>query len=205
MIQGRYEPRFLSRDQLEGVSLLGISGEAGSGKSTMAKFLYRTFGFVPEALANPFKKDGVMQANLPVGEVFGSHKSPETRAWLQKRGTEESRDIAGEDVWVHYLELDLLYNLDHGVDRYLVTDVRFPNEVRAIQSLGGMVYRLEGRGGASGAAGGHRSERSLDGFEGFDAFLDNSPGREREVFRDLTDFVIADFGIYPDFNRGGKQ
>lgn len=194
-LEPSYTPRFLTPEMLKGLKLVGISGEVGSGKSTLAKHLVRGYGFTPESLANPFKLDGIMLEGLPIHEVFGSVKSPETRNWLQKRGTEWGREVAGIDVWVHYLEAVIWYNIDHGVQHVVVPDVRFPNEVAAFKALGGVVYRLTGRGGAEGDLAKHKSERILDGFTGYTRYLDNSEGREYDVFYDLASFLFADLGV----------
>lgn len=190
-----YTIRYLTPEMLQGLTLLGISGEAGSGKSTLTKYLVREAGFSPESLANPFKKDGIMLEGLPIEEVFGSRKSYETRKWLQERGTEYGRKLAGADVWVNYLETAIYYLLDHGVSRVVVPDVRFPNEVAAIQEMGGRVYRVFGRGGAQGDRATHASERSLDGYNGYDRYVDNSPGREVQVFKDLDSYLREDFEL----------
>jgi hypothetical protein len=189
-----YCPRFLTPEMLESVSLLGISGEAGSGKSAITRELVRQFGFSPWSLANPFKFDGIMTESLPVEEVLGSRKSPRTRQWLQERGTEYGRRIAGEDVWVNYLECAIWYLLDHGVKNIVVPDVRFPNEMSAVESLGGKTYRVVGRGGA-GERSAHVSERGLDGFT-FDRVLDNS-GTLEDTMVQVEGFLWTDFRSGP--------
>lgn len=196
-IETSYTPRFLAPEILAQVKIVGLSGEAGSGKSTMAKFLVREYGFSPISLANPFKLDGIMLEGLPIEEVFGSHKSDYTRKWLQERGTEYGRKVAGEDVWVNYLEANIYYLIDHGVDRVVIPDTRFPNEVDAVSVLGGVVYRIEGRGGAAGDRAKHASERALDGFDGYTRYLDNSPENKDEVFEDLSEYLGEDLGVYP--------
>jgi hypothetical protein len=192
-----YSPRFLTEEKLDGLVLLGLSGEVGSGKTFLTRWLVETFGFTPESYANPFKMDGIMHAGLPIEEVFGSGKSDKTRRWLQERGTEYGRAIAGMDVWCHYLETMIWYNLDHGVQAIAVADCRFPNEIAAIQALGGKVYRITGRGGAEGVLAQHSSETVMQSIETYDRYVDNSPGREREVLALLEHYLWHDFGLVP--------
>ena len=52
----------------------------------------------------------------------------------------------------------------------IVPDVRFPNEVEAIQKAEGRVIRLTRKPFEDG----HPSEIALDGYDGFDYVLDNS-------------------------------
>lgn len=63
---------------------------------------------------------------------------PEVRRLQQVYGTEAGRDIHGENCWVDALAR----TMEPGVN-YVVTDVRFPNEVEDIHSLGGKVVRIQ--------------------------------------------------------------
>lgn len=55
--------------------------------------------------------------------------------------------------------------------RWLVTDVRFPNEAQAIKERGGLLVRIN-RG--TPADNQHISETALDDYEGFDIVIDNN-------------------------------
>ena len=80
----------------------------------------------------------------------------------------------GEGYWLRIAE-GWMHTLGAawGIDRFYFTDVRFPHEVRWIEGLGGVVFRLTGRGGLTGIAREHPSERALDGYP-FKYFIDNS-------------------------------
>jgi hypothetical protein len=111
---------------------------------------------------------------------------------LQTLGTEWGRDCYAE-IWVEYAirvakKLDgaegVEYSRVDGVFRcarpkiagVAITDVRFPNEMRAIQDAGGKVWRVRRRGdGLAGSAAQHRSELAMNGIpdEDFDALIEN--------------------------------
>ena len=110
-------------------------------------------------------------------------------------GTKEGRDTYGADIWLKYAEAFMLMQMESGVRRFVITDVRFPNEAEWVKSLGGKVYRFEGRGGLAGAAGEHVSETALDNYDAFDRTFDNSPGKERFVLTALRLQMYGDFDL----------
>ncbi len=80
------------------------------------------------------------------------------RKYLQRLGTEGGREVLGDNVWVDAV-------LDHLVpgQRYVVTDVRFPNEVEAVAKAGGILIRITRPG--YGPVNDHISEHALDNVE----------------------------------------
>jgi|TARA_R110002110_G_scaffold110498_2_gene275365 hypothetical protein len=87
------------------------------------------------------------------------------REFLQYFGTEVCRKIR-PNIWV-----DSCVNRinQSGTELAIVSDVRFPNEVDAIQKAGGKVIRLTRKPHEDI----HDSETSLDDYEGFDYVLEN--------------------------------
>lgn len=160
------------------VDVIGLSGKAGSGKTYIAKVLHRSRGYVPLALADHFKVDCIARHGAPAEEVYGSSKSPDLRKLLQEAGTEKGRDVCGVDIWLRTLEAHMYGMWKAGVEKFVVTDIRFPNEVDWIHAMGGKVYRIIGRGGENAEAAMHRSEIALDEYQGFDGYIDNSPNSD---------------------------
>lgn len=76
---------------------------------------------------------------------------PEIRQLLQRLGTEVGRELYGENFWV-----DRVMNQVTHPGRYVITDVRFPNEEIAVHKAGGRLFRIN-RGGVV-AVNGHASE-----------------------------------------------
>jgi len=182
------------------VTVLGISGQMGNGKSTLTQVAVEEYGFVPQSLARHFKVDAVAKDGRNPASIFGPHKDPEDRDVLQKRGTEEGRMVYGEDVWLRHAEAHMFDLAEHGVKLIVVPDVRFPNEVRWVQSLGGKVYRVFGR--KPEMTEGHESETALngwswqspDGGRGFDSMLANSTTLE-DLQRQMRACLETDYNL----------
>jgi len=135
--------------------ILGLAGLAGSGKTTIADELVAAHGFERRlSLADPLRVmlaelDPIVGWDPDVGPVRWNDamtagyrparaRWPEMRRLLQRLGTEAGRGTLGEDVWVEHL-MGRIGPLEDVV----VDDVRFPNEVAAIQAAGGVVCWVE--------------------------------------------------------------
>ncbi len=151
--------------------ILAISGRKGSGKSTVVEMLQ---GLLPmpyqhKLFAGPLKQMvGVMVGVDPIrfeDQAFKLQPSPIAnpdggfytyRHLLQVTGTDFGRDILGENVWV-----DSLFAPYRPDDCWLISDCRFPNEVKAVENRSGMVIRVERPGLAYDP---HPSETALDDY-----------------------------------------
>jgi len=97
---------------------------------------------------------------------------------LQKLGTEGFRSIY-ENTWVDFLVRNYRKDFDP-TQVVIVTDVRFPNEMKAIKEEGGVIWklvRLDGPGAQGGSAG-HASEAAMQSIpsEEFDAVIEAKSG-----------------------------
>jgi hypothetical protein len=166
------------------VILIGLHGPAGSGKSTIARHLVERRGFVPVSLADYFKIPSVVHDGLSLVQVFGPvEKTAETRRFLQERGTERGRMVWGEDVWCKHLGAHLYKLARMGVQRVVVDDVRFENEVKYLHGfqlpgyldvVDAEVWAIRGRVGTGQAT---ASEMPVPArFMDFE--IQNAPGRE---------------------------
>jgi hypothetical protein len=100
------------------------------------------------------------------------------RDLLQKLGTEAMRNGLHENVWVNALFAD--YTEDK---QWVITDVRFPNEFKAIKEKGGIVIRVNRPGHGNSMkelAEAHPSETALDGHE-FDYVIENNGNLEKLI------------------------
>lgn len=70
-------------------------------------------------------------------KAFGYDLLP--REVLQKFGTESMRNVFHDDIWVRSL-MRRIETSSHS--KFVISDVRFQNEVAAIRQLGGIVIRI---------------------------------------------------------------
>jgi hypothetical protein len=100
------------------------------------------------------------------------------RDLLQKLGTEAMRDGLHQNVWVNALFADFKEDM-----HWVVTDMRFPNEYKAIKDKGGITIRVNRPGHGTSMtdlASAHPSETALDGFE-FDYTINNDGDLEKLI------------------------
>jgi hypothetical protein len=138
--------------------IIGICGLIGSGKDTIADYLQNIHQFKRESFAHTLKD--------AVAAVFGwdrellEGRTKQSREWretvdswwaerldmphltprwvLQYWGTEVFRKGFADDIWIAALENKLRASSDDIV----ITDCRFPNEIKAIRAAGGVVVRV---------------------------------------------------------------
>ena len=144
--------------------LIGLAGEAGSGKDTVGTILKHAHGFTLLALAYPIKEMicGLLKVHMDLWDdrewrervlpLYG--KSP--RQLAQTIGTEWGRICVHEDMWIHRLLEEEPQSLN---EKLAITDVRFDNEALLIQSLGGHIVKVVRPGAGLGVS--HPSERGL--------------------------------------------
>lgn len=139
--------------------ILGIVGFIGSGKDTAADYLVSLHGFRRESFAGILKD--------AVSSIFGwdrellEGRSRQSREWreqvdpwwakrlniphltprwvLQYWGTEVGRQGFHDEIWIASLE-NKLRSIN---DSVVITDCRFPNEIRAIRNQGGEIVWIQ--------------------------------------------------------------
>ena len=180
--------------------IIGINGYSGSGKDTIGTIIQelgpnqnweiKKFAGKLKQIAemltgidiSMFEDQDFKKTNLP--DEWRVHGMPMTyREFLQKLGTDAMREGLHDDVWVNALMADykpeLRIETDHPHSEFLttkypnwiITDVRFPNEARAIKKKEGMIIRVE-RPGVK-PINNHPSEIGLDHWK-FDYKIGNA-------------------------------
>jgi hypothetical protein len=208
--------------------IIGVCGFIGSGKDTIADYLTNFHGFRRESFANSLKD--------AVAQVFGwdrtllEGRTKQAREWreqvdpwwaerlnmpnltprlmLQLWGTEVCRKGFHDDIWIASLE----NKLRNSTDDIVISDCRFPNEIKSIRDAGGIIVWVKrgelpewyewaesaNRGEVQNftwstskakleKAGIHASETAWVGTK-FDAILDND-GSIDDLFSKVKDLV----------------
>ena len=178
----------MKKRNMTNFEIVGISGKAGSGKDFISQNIFVPYGYVQFSFAWHFKVWLVAKGLATHEEVFIT-KPPHVRKLLQEEGTERGRMVYGENVWCHAAgEWMRVLAENSGLRKFIVPDVRFPNEVEYIKSLGGKVYRIHApirtsMNTLTDEARNHISETALDDYTRFDGIIFNDPeyaGMEHE-------------------------
>jgi len=130
-------PEFLWKDKdTDMIRVVGISGKAGVGKDFVAKWLANQLpNSMIVAFADQLKINAMIQHSLSFEEVF-EKKTNATRKLLQQTGTEQGRNIHGDDIWLRYMKIWItLHNQRMGVRTFIITDCRFQNEVEFVKQF----------------------------------------------------------------------
>ena len=155
------------------IKLVALTGAAGSGKSTVAKYLsegrHSHYGsnvpFVRTKFSGTLKKMLMQIPNVTIDmiegklkeepqELFGG-KTP--REVMQTLGTEWGRDYVYSKIWLDSWErsvCDLTY--------VVVEDLRYLNEAELVKNRGGEIWRIKR---PDYQCNGHISETEMEGIE----------------------------------------
>lgn len=127
------------------MEVIGLLGHQGVGKNYLADLLQV---YLPKkntlivALADHFKIGCISKYNVEYDKVF-VNKDFKTRKLLQKVGTEEGRNKYGDDIWIRTLENWMKLYYSRGINRFIISDLRFPNEVEWVRKLNGLIIKIE--------------------------------------------------------------
>lgn len=121
------------------------------------------------------------------------------REFLQALGTECLRDNLSKNIWTAALFADYKANVkewdDLGNDKlveypsWCITDMRFPNEMKAVAAKGGITIRvIRDNGTRAIDTNPHASETALDDCE-FDYHIDNS-GTIEDLIEKVREILV---------------
>lgn len=163
---------------MDDLIVIGLAGRFGTGKDYLTREFFFPRGYRQWSLAWHFKVWVVGQGKATHEEVF--HTKPErVRHLLQEEGTELGRDVYGKDIWVDttFEWIQVIQDV-WDCNKFIIPDVRFVNEAKAIQDRGGYVIRIHAPNRNADAPypeylRNHSSETDLDDFKEFDFVVDN--------------------------------
>lgn len=128
-------------------TVVGIVGRAGAGKDTIADYISADgTGFVKDSIAANLKEGLAVMLGVPLSlmndrakreEPF-NHYDVSIREMLQTLGTEWGRNYVHEDIWIDLAMARAVLRGKAGLST-VFADVRFENEKRAIEKVGGLV------------------------------------------------------------------
>ncbi len=145
--------------------IIGVLGVAGSGKTLVSKHLAEQYGYERTRFAEPIKRM-LRSLGLTEAQVDGDQKmhplpafgGATARSMMQTLGTEWGRRAVHTDIWVNLWLRDIA-----AISAPIVVDdVRFPNEVAAIRSLGGALWRVYRPGLNTGEHVSERLQRAIE-------------------------------------------
>lgn len=133
---------------------VGLSGEMGHGKSTVAAYLCSKYHYTEYSFARPLKEGVKRLFSLTDAQVYGEEKNQIDNRWgvsprylLQQIGTELFRDkLTNYLPQIHPVPNLWIRNFQRWVQthakRVVVSDCRFMDECGALHDLGIKVYRV---------------------------------------------------------------
>lgn len=148
--------------------ILGLMGPAGSGKSTVAKYLHDRHCALRFSFADPLKAVAAATLGFSHEQLYGTQAQKEAvdprynfspRWFLQRLGTDGCRAVFGANFWC---EQTLRQIARVQPPLAVIEDVRFMNEAHAIRAAGGLIWRLETPDRQSDADATHASEREWE-------------------------------------------
>lgn len=136
-------------------NLIGLGGYAYAGKDAFADVLEKNLGWYKTYMSKALREslevlNPIIDMDFYTGSVkitrfkdivdlLGYEKAKENRevrALLQRMGTEVGRKMFSEDFWLDLCFKDAVKQLEAGRN-VVITGIRYPNELFAIQSLSG--------------------------------------------------------------------
>ena len=183
--------------------LVGITGPAGSGKSTIANVFHEQLGYRVLAFAHPLKQALIKMTGLDRKWFYDiKYKEREIpglpgitpRIMMQKFGTEYAREMINYDFWI--------WRMSHSVSKYshepiVIEDVRFHNEAHFIRDNGGLVIHIDRQFESPTEENDHVSEQDIPCLIG-DRVISGNCSIEEEFFSALNS-VEETFGVHYEF------
>ena len=173
------------------MEIYAFAGNLKTGKNYVAEKLFIPLlpfkNTLVMGFADHFKIDAINKGNLKYEKVFGE-KDDETRKQLQLMGTENGRDKYGQDIWINIVDTWMKIYNERGVERFIITDLRFKNEYEYLKSKNAKIIKIEAPNRQKENLKGqdlqvlnHRSETELNDIE-FNYIINN----------DYNDKIIED-------------
>lgn len=164
------------------IRIIGLGHKKRSGKDTVGNYLENMYGFIHLSFAESLKEACAAIFRLTPDQQYGDLKEIVDPRWnksprqiLQMVGNVLRENIDSE-VWIKSLLAKLnQYHLEMGYTRFVITDVRFPNEADAILNINSncKVFKIN-RNVPLDENSNHLSETALDNYTRWSGTIDNN-------------------------------
>ncbi len=183
--------------------LIGIVGKMGTGKDYLLTNIIiemlknRNQNYIQLSFADQIKVNVMTKCDVSFEEIY-INKTYQTRHQLQIEGTENGRDILGENIWINYFDNWKKVHESRGINFILVSDIRFKNEFDYVKNSGGIIIKIvapirnntrlfnesDGNSVLMKSLGSHKSECELDNLNDllFDLVINNDPGEDLKQY-----------------------
>lgn len=179
--------------------LIGLTGYARSGKSTVASILRQAHAFHEISFAEPIRDFTRQLLGYSFVELEANKETPidwlegvtTPRRIMQTLGTEWGRNMIHREIWLRVALREAKECLVEGCSDVVISDVRFVNEAAAIREAGGQIWRIY-RDTTEPKIGQvlHASEAEVDTI-GFEVFISNN-GTMEELVRKVRDELAGE-------------
>ncbi|KKL87298.1 hypothetical protein LCGC14_1936090 [marine sediment metagenome] len=159
--------------------LIGLSGKKRVGKDTAGHYLELVHDFSRIAFADDLKKFAKKLG-------WNNQKDDRGRRFLQDLGMVARQ--YDSNIWANLaFQRILKIHRQTGQNDFVVTDMRFLNEVNRVKQEGGIVIRITREDEISDDT--HASETELDTYTGFDYRVQSVKGDFNALYKQLDDIV----------------
>jgi phosphomevalonate kinase len=178
------------------MTIVAISGKRRSGKSFLGAILEKDYGFTPISLAAPLKHMIRTQFGLTMDQTDGHLKEI-----VDVRYCMTPRDLMikfgafyrsiDPDFWVKKLFDQMKQTPQAQLGRYVITDMRFRNELDWFRRHNAFLVRLERSETFTGRAINDPSECELDSFNEWDVHVQEQFNQDESDMKQTASRVVA--------------
>ena len=180
--------------------IIAICGHKFSGKSTVARLLHNATGYEVVSFADKLKditcvlsgctREDLENYEFKENELVPDYlrpyclnaEKPTFRAFLQHFGSEVMRGV-NDNIWIDC-------TLSKCGENAIISDVRFPNEAKAIRDRGGLIVKVVRDGVVSKDT--HSSEKNVENIAGnIIVFNDGSLEHLKAMVEELANIINA--------------